>query len=690
MQSRRSVGGTLGIVAVCVLVVLLVGFAFYYLVKILGGGEELSNATDSGNLNLAKMAIRNPNIDAASLPDPEVAANFAFLGDTPDNKIDLLVYNRLVMHAYMVAHNAKDEATDDATDHAKKVWSALNCVGTYLHSHLNDPAFMGSHFNALAGANNPKMLGGNTVALKDYDVAYMKRGGSANVYFDPALWGAFDSAPSVPLNNTGRLSPSGNKYVAGYVPFGVTLKNGDTLYFSAIPLSPQDKPHLVNGPDFEANKSDAFMTSMGSPAYPADTLPPNAFKSSGQSLDGKTNKFANMLSHAIVSCLTTDYAVSMRLGYFMLKNGPSAPPPSVPMADGSNDIFNNELIAGVVTQGADPANIFTTDQGLYDAWVTYNTGGSSVMPDVAASKSKFRKGDGMEVTEEDLKSLKTPRTPANTCSWMDYGVPPKTMCINSLTNFITGYDRAPGTTISGGTDDPWSCLEVWKANLLAVRATVPKPVPRGSPPPPDVGCGDSFAPPGDYGMKWFDRSMVYAAPPCPINFGKQKSPGELMEFVDAAPGGDGCAVGRVLTSLVKRCQQINPKLTLTDVKTALYSQPLNVGETLYLYSQDGTTLKLDKSPPAWAAPGVTADGPKTAPCGSPYPVNDTYINTCADGSATAPKGDGNYSFIPFGSSPVGTCLDQINWIPSSGYRHLLGELYFSNSCSGGGKFCDPQ
>lgn len=690
MQSRSSVGGTLGIIAVCALVILIVGFAFYYLVKLIGGGEELSNATDSGTLNLAKMAIRNPNVDATTLPDPEVAANFAFLGDTPDNKLNLLVYNRLVMHAYMVAHNAKDEATDEATDHAKKVWSALNTVGAYLHSRLEDPSYMGSHFAALAGSNSTKMLGNNAVALKDYDVAFMKKGGSSNVYLDPALWSAFDSTPTVPLNNAGKLSSSGHKYVAGYVPFGVTLKNGDTLYFSAIPMSPYDKPHLVNGGDFESSKTDTFMTSMGTPKYPANTLPPNSFKSSGQSLDGKTNQFAKMVSHAIVSCLTTDYAVNMKLGYFMLKNGPSAPAPTVPLADGTNDIFNNELIAGIVTQGPEPGSLFTTDQALYDSWVSYNTGASSIMPDVAASKSKFRKGDGMEVTEDELKNLKTPRSPANTCSWMDYGVPPKTVCMNSLTNFITGFDRAPGTTIGGGSGEPWSCLEVWKANLLAARATVPKPVPPGAPPPPDVGCADSFAPPGEYGMKWFDRSLVYAAPPCPINFGQQKSPGELMEFVDAAPAGDGCATGRVLASLLKRCQQINPKLTITDVKTALYSHPLNVGETLYLYSADGTTLKLDKSPPPWAAPGVVADGPRTAACGSSYPVNDSYINTSADGSATAPKGDGNYSFIPFGSSPMGSCLDQINWIPSSGYRHLLGELYFSNSCEGGGKFCDPQ
>lgn len=53
MILHRKKGATLGLVAVCVFVVIVLGVGFFILSKIIGGEREVANATDAGVLTVA-------------------------------------------------------------------------------------------------------------------------------------------------------------------------------------------------------------------------------------------------------------------------------------------------------------------------------------------------------------------------------------------------------------------------------------------------------------------------------------------------------------------------------------------------------------------------------------------------------------------------------------------------------------
>src|ERR1700678_2804327 len=54
---RRRRGAVLGLVAACTLVFVVLGIAFFFLAKIMGGGREVAHTTDSGILNVCKQAL---------------------------------------------------------------------------------------------------------------------------------------------------------------------------------------------------------------------------------------------------------------------------------------------------------------------------------------------------------------------------------------------------------------------------------------------------------------------------------------------------------------------------------------------------------------------------------------------------------------------------------------------------------
>lgn len=55
-------GATLSLVVVTTLVIMVLGMGIFFLTKLLGGARELQNATDSGNLNVAKQSLRTPDL----------------------------------------------------------------------------------------------------------------------------------------------------------------------------------------------------------------------------------------------------------------------------------------------------------------------------------------------------------------------------------------------------------------------------------------------------------------------------------------------------------------------------------------------------------------------------------------------------------------------------------------------------
>jgi hypothetical protein len=243
MSNRRKRGAALSLVAVTLLIIIVLGVAFYFLTKVLGGGREVANATDAGTLNIAREAMINPMIPS------EGAFVLLGLGNNP-GKMSLLNYNRAVAQTLLVALNAQDEGTPDALGHAQAVLGQLNAIGNYIKTQLQDSQYMGPYFDNLSGVNSSKMFGGSAVNFQNstYRTASMKVGQSTNIYFDVASFPK-NGQPPASLQVSGNtivpgVSGMGN-YMAGYIPFSVP--GVGTIY--GVPVMPGQNPHRGTTPD---------------------------------------------------------------------------------------------------------------------------------------------------------------------------------------------------------------------------------------------------------------------------------------------------------------------------------------------------------------------------------------------------------------------------------------------------------
>jgi hypothetical protein len=401
--SRRRKGATLGLVAACVLVIIVLGVGVFFLAKLFGGGREVANATDSGTLNLAKNALIQPAVQLPLYAPGSVTACSEFYGCayppptsiTTPATIDLFTYNRCVAQALLVALNAKAESDAGAANaagsgpmyNASLVLQDLDTVGKTLYYGLDttqsagtltfDPSrpagVLTGNFFSDANKNNVHMFGNTTVnQAGSYQTAFMKAGGATNVYFvpntvptdaatdmpnqtgspatHPKLQATATSNPD-PLNQLNSIPSTSKYYLQGYNGITVTA-GGQSLSFYGVPVFPQQKPHLVSLDDF--NQSGVSQDPTGS-------TPPNSFKVSSSAQDvGKTNNIGGAIACAIVGsviqnanagngnqAVSPDFPVAIPTGYIELTNpsGNAVPANGLP-TDQSNNIFNNELYGG--------------------------------------------------------------------------------------------------------------------------------------------------------------------------------------------------------------------------------------------------------------------------------------------------------------------------------------------------------
>ncbi len=430
MISRRRKGATLGLVAVSVLVIILIGVGCFFLAKIAGGGREVANATDAGTLQVAKVNLRSA---AASVPMPAQGplgyTDFAGCGDTLANgNITLFTYNRAVSQALIVALNAEQEGpgAPAATAYANALWAELGRIGRDLGTLLETQGTSQNVFLNVANKNSTKMFGSNPVNEVDYKWAFMRKGGSTNVWFSQYTFGQTgvdaDGNPisynftkpngivnsgtidlAAPANKTAGISeyspyrdlgPGGNegnkplegKFMAGYQAIGPVL--GHT--FVGVPVFPMQKPHLVSLREFE----DANQTFVD----PNGWAPPNAFKVTTSSQDSKSSTMGGAVACAIVGAVnqfgasgttSCDFLADIPYGYLLITNQAEyggGGPPAWNVPDNSGSIFNWELnpmlgpnptSGGIAVTGGNGGDVFFADSGsapqTVQQWVDYNT-----------------------------------------------------------------------------------------------------------------------------------------------------------------------------------------------------------------------------------------------------------------------------------------------------------------------------
>jgi hypothetical protein len=802
MRLRRRRGATLGFVAILALVLIIIGVGFFVITKMLGGGRELANSVDAGTLNVAKHAFLEPSKAARDFSNPDVASNFELL--SPDGKFRLENYNRLVAQAMIVALNAKEEGTTTAASNAKKVWDALKDVSLFFRTSHGNPAVMGGHFQNLAAANNLKMMGQNGISLNGYDIAYTARGESTNVHVSPLLLSTFESS-TLPISAGQRKSPTGNKFMAGYTPLSVALASG-TLVFSGVPVGPQDRPHLISGFAFDTGKSPGFM-----PGYPAEILPPNSFRSAGETREEHTQTFGGAVASAIVGALDREYEAGIPNGYIEIKNGPKLESAGN-MASTDKDIFShalaglgidvspgnkwfcrgsdNEVPTGdikayntMINQIPDSnqiakdlflQNSIPTDQALKAAmeiidvtntwnsknlinrWVDTNNMSATAkgwcyshnVPDCTTSLKYIRKANGDPAQDCSEFRAITEYTDCE-CHWQQFGRnyranDQSSRCVAMLPIFKKGYNEY-GSEKGADAGTFYTNLENFKTRVMAARKDCST-------------CKTVHPSDQKSGMKSFKHGFHYAAPNTTYNFGAVVTPIDLLKHVDSAPKSEGCAQTTIVDFLHKRCRQIQPSITRDDVLRALSTKQLPLDATYYMYVKDGRLVMSDQKP-VGAIAGTLPDGVGgTKPqmtCGTPYNVIGTLVNTSKDdvealpnysydffhndkGRATRiarrnikdsninsfsdmpvisemmrkvwvdPPGTTSTADIPpyktdrdentdglfpgwaFRQAEAATCTDSANWIPSTGYNNLLGQLLFTNECEGGGQFCQPN
>ena len=695
MKLHRKRGATLGLVAACVFVVIILGVGFFILSKIIGGEREVANATDAGVLTVAKNAL-SPTLVKASLSDGSLpAAAKDFVACDPNatgttvgtGNIDMVTLNRVIGQAVLVALNAKQLNTTEAGNHAVQVADAAKKVSTLLRDQLltgTDSVPGGSGgplqtaFSNVASRNNTKMWQGNPVKLTGSNLTsrFLRNGYSTNVYFNPAL-GLNALAPPGMLNDTSSTAHSaGEYYMAGYKDITITA-GGKSIKLTGVPVFPKTRPHIIDVGEYNAAPT-------GQPFAGANYLPPNGFRAQTAAFEGSSATTGGSLACAVIGCLDSDFAASIPRGYVRITNGRDANsfqpagPITNPVIDGSQDIFNNELWAGAGSSISQSDNgVFTTNGSLLQKWITFNKDreandyastltptemtqmapyrgasgkygsptlfaslglSSPINPTDGNGDPVFRYGPGAQEAATDAQILDAGVSNSSVlnCNSEMYDQNPPSGCVTNLDTWTTNYARS-STAGSPDTTKGFSNLEYLKAKLLESRVNHHTFCFHA-----DTG---TYLAGGPSGMKLFQyNTCIPSSSTTGANFGDLGSP--LAYLRQAACGSQSTCPGaeEAIDKIWNRLLQADTQITRPQVVAALstapgdHSKDLAMGKSFYLYA---------------TSPGTGNVTLSAAPSGSyfqAYPFTGTMDN---DGMTSALKKE--YSAGP--QNPIFKTID---------------------------------
>ncbi|HEY9730929.1 MAG TPA: hypothetical protein V6C89_03405 [Drouetiella sp.] len=728
MTRRRRKGATLGLVAICVLVLVVIGTSVFFLIKILGGGREIANATDAGALNVAKHIIRDARVTTpAPFQDCEYPLGCGY--------INLLTYNRCVAKAIMIAGNAANmTGPGNYKANANAVIDQLETMGTDLAGKI---ASSNNYFNDV---NNTVRMA-SFMGIKNSqpcEIAYMKPDGPTNIFFNGQQ---LANGVTIPISTT-TIGPknqssyvasgTGQGYMAGYAPITVM---GRTVY--GVPVFPQQNPHLVSFFDF-SNSGKSF-----------GSAPPNAVKLGSNTTEMKTQMLTGAIACAIVGAVENgsagsggtgvgksllgsgfQFPAAASFGYIEFGNFPAnQTPPGYEPADYSDNIFNNELREPLFTAFGDNQATQLSDH------VAFGTDGAAVAAWIAYAKGQQSKWDQQDQTSpntphvadpsgitfpgtvfvgpynQDLKpgiDASHPPSPQQ-IKWLSAMVLDKPgPCFEQL-NFDTGLMGAcvgalPAMQMTYGHNIPslasqgpqlFSQADWAKATLLVdFEGKDPKNVDRTGKPAYNNSATinlTSGAPASGLGV--YPAALVPGKVPTnPPNMPTPEyplpleAPGTIKQLINAVQS-PGCAADTI-AAIANRCKQIQPKVSDAEVSALLDTQlpmanPASPtwanARKLYIYLPGGdlsAKLQIDAGPP----PKLTGNAPDGC-CGYPNTSNACYTNTYyLDGSIVDSENDQKVHIRPYVQIDPATplnCIDHADWQPGSGADNNFGRMTFS-------------
>lgn len=736
MNIRRRRGATLGLVAVIVLVIVVIGVAVYFLAKMLGGGREIANATDSGTLNVAKHIIRDSRVPTpASFLDCEYPMGCGY--------INLLTYNRCVAKAIMIGSNAANMTGPGSyVANANKVFDELEQTGSALSAQIKKA-------NPFFNDPNNSVRMASLLGVRDSGeckVAFMKPSGPTNVFFNSGqLTGVTVPVAQTslnPKNPNNYIEPGASQtYMAGYAP--IRVLNRDLF---GVPVFPQQNPHLVSFLDFSTANA-----TFGS-------APPNAVQLGSNTTEMKTGLLTGAVACAIVGATiqgtagTGGTAVGQTLlgsgfqfpaaasyGYIEFGNFPAnKAPPGYDPNDYSGNIFNNELFntdflaMGSSSQSSDYVT-FGTDSASVRAWVDWAQGVTTGEQDAAR-----RRADG-----DTTATYTRPPTPSNSgvvyvgprdanlqgqgltagstpsadqIRWLNMMRPPTLLdaavtavtgltdgecvqqlqesdglrgsCVAALGAITETYQhRVP--TLFPGNNQQFSNADWAKAELLTEF--------EGRNPRNPGGYNNSVyvsligtAP--DSGLGVYPASLVPgqvpATPPnmpTPENQLPLQRPGTIWQLIQAVQAPD--CMTDTIKSITNRCKQIQPRATDASV-LALLKGPLfpmaaagpapswQNARKFYIYLPNGDLsqdLIISPVPP----PKLTTNPPDGC-CTYPSVAKQCYKNEYPlDGSIVDSVNDQKVHERPYLSMNGNLRVtDHATWQPGSGADNNFGRMTF--------------
>lgn len=621
-RNRPATGSMFILISVLLFAIIVIGVGFFVLIKTLGGMRELQNATESGNLNVAKTAIKSP---AIALEKGLEQDNFSGLVDD-NGKVNLRTYNRLVGQVLLVALNAQSQGTAVSRDHARSLISALQIdarsIGQRLTEELSDGFASQTTFDKLAGANFLRLLGQHSPTHKvgEYQTGYLKKGASANVYLDSSIIPAGSKLPAATYS-IGSPDSTGFQYLSGYQPFEVPGIGS----IAGVPVLPGQRPHLVSTTEF-ANSTDLPVSGL--------TLPPNTFKSAGTAKENASQNFLRAISCSIVGALNCKFTASIPRGYIVINN-PSGSWDSTPTPNPAN-MLNNELFTGVfvANNGA-----FSTDRALIEKWADYN----SITPPSGPQPPT----EGLFGDPQTIKSLGGENYP----SQCDYTSLDGAGAIPGCQSLRNAFEQAYGANNQlPGTSSELTAVEQLRANVWGL-------FPLG---------GDIEIPSAPTGIRIFSYNQ-----PSPVAAGQPpvfSTAGNVGQILNQVGNGSG-SERNILNVVHQRIREIKPEATKSEIDALLANRPVALGETLYIYLS-GTKLQMTTTPPSWIVPN-------TVPDGLPITISSSFQTI---GTSVNPQGDSGFRNVVFQEMPdpatFGLGKEEAIFTPSSGFNNLLGVLEF--------------
>lgn len=714
MRLRKKRGGTLALVAAATITLILLGICFFFLAQIFGGEREIQHATDSGNLNVAKNALRRPDIPLNSGKEQQL---YGQLGDRSlvNNAgppvcppVNLLTYDRLFAQCLLACINAKADPGPGqlGVQHAQEMVDILqsgdNSIGGRLSNELSKTSGnrLFSNFSDTGSQNSLRMLGANSSlghVDSEFAVSYLEQTnadiGATNIEVLPSLRDLF------PANlQSAIFTTKGSKtYLRGYVSPSVASGAGTPV---GVPLQPGDQPHLVSNKTF-----DSQMT-RGS-AFANAKVPPNGFRSKSQANESRTNQNAATIACAEVGSLNLSFDFSAPYAYIKIVNGPdtgtgSASVPG-PFA-GLDHVLNNQLLnPGIYVAGP----VFSSSLTLEQQWAAYNKavkdGVNPLPPQPPLTISANGKEDklynlqGEPATVDDAKKIPfdndgnlvmTHCTDENSTGWSrnDPDVIPQ--CWDLLGNgsgpgaFDKAYHpNAQYQDASAGTASGLLAMECAKCQLQHKFNTC------GSLTVNDGNCSKTgLRVPMKGGAPWDKSSELPSAQMGKCKISQEGTVIQLGNWVK--PG-----FGKQLEDFVaERARQINPKNGEAQARALLNQHTLNLGEIAYIYAQAPDNGKPDlewsNNPPPWASSEVGPDGTMISETAT-YNLTQRLVNPTKDGGIH----DIMYRAHPDANDPGNaiTSTDVASWTPSTGWMNLLGRVQFTNTAAGtAAGFCKPD